>query len=396
MRDIGEFELIRAVTARFRRGLDVLVGPGDDAAVLAAADGRVVVTTDLLLEGRHFRRDWSSGEDVGHKAAAQNLADVAAMGARPTGLFLGLAAPGETELAWALALADGLAAECARAGTTVAGGDVSSADTIMLGVTALGDLGGRPPVLRSGARPGDTVVLAGSVGPSAAGLALLASGDYPLSGSDSPVPSPPTPLRTSPLRVPSGATEPAALPRGGAGSSGDHPGHDRNAAVHRDAGPEPVARGDVEAEEVAMRGWDRLVAAHRRPRPPYQLGPTLAALGARAMCDISDGLVQDIGHIAAASGVRIDLRAAALPIDEAMRSAAVHLGVDPLDWALTGGEDHALVACLPPSAPLPPGCLRIGSVLPGTGVTVGGHPLLRAGGWNHFGNPDPSPPRRPV
>ncbi|MCL9798237.1 AIR synthase related protein, partial [Frankia sp. AgKG'84/4] len=176
LRDLGEFALIRAITARFTQGRDVLVGPGDDAAVLAAADGRVVVTTDLLIEGRHFRRDWSSGTDIGHKAAAQNLADVAAMGAHPTGLFVGFAAPGELAVDWALALADGLAAECARAGASIAGGDMSSADTIMLGVTALGDLRGQAPVLRSGARAGDVVVLAGSVGNAEAGLALLVAG----------------------------------------------------------------------------------------------------------------------------------------------------------------------------------------------------------------------------
>ncbi|WP_101829661.1 thiamine-phosphate kinase [Frankia canadensis] len=309
LRDLGEFELIRQLTARFARTSDVLVGPGDDAAVLAAADGRVVVTTDLLLQGRHFRLDWSSGTDVGHKAAAQNLADVAAMGARPTGLFVGFAGPGQLDAAWALALADGLAAECARAGASVAGGDVSSADSIMLGVTALGDLAGRPPVLRSGARPGDVVVLAGPVGHAEAGLALLTAG--------------------------------------------------------RD-------------------GWEDLVAAHRRPRPPYRLGPVLAAAGATAMCDVSDGLAQDLGHIAAASGVRVEIRSAALEIGPRMRSAAAALGVDPLGWALAGGEDHSLVACLPPTVPPPAGCVPIGTVLLGDGVTVDGQPPAGPGGWNHF------------
>ncbi|MCM3885851.1 thiamine-phosphate kinase [Frankia sp. R82] len=345
LRDLGEFELIQAITARFAPTRDVLVGPGDDAAVLSAPDGRVVVTTDLLVEGRHFRRDWSSGEDVGHKAAAQNLADVAAMGARPTSLFLGLAAPGSTELGWVLSLADGLAAEGARAGTTVAGGDISSADTIMLGVTALGDLAGRAPVLRSGARPGDILVLAGTVGPAAAGLALLTAG----LGATQPEPDQP---------------EPDRLRSSGAG-----------------------------AGMLAAHGWDRLLAAHRRPRPPYPLGPALAALGARAMCDVSDGLLQDVGHLAAASGVRIDLTADALPMDDALRSAAAHLDVDPLGWVLTGGEDHALVACLPPlprTVPLPTGCRRIGSVRAGRGVTVDGQTPSGAGGWTHFGRPHSS------
>ena len=142
----------------------MLLGPGDDAAVLAAPDGRVVVTTDLLVEGRHFRRDWSSGYDIGRKAAAQNLADVAAMGACPTGLVVGLGIPADTPVDWLDALTDGMRDEGERAGASVAGGDVVRADLVVLGVTALGDLGGRPPVTRSGARPGQLVAVAGRLG----------------------------------------------------------------------------------------------------------------------------------------------------------------------------------------------------------------------------------------
>ncbi|MCM3921710.1 AIR synthase-related protein, partial [Frankia sp. AiPs1] len=138
----------------------------------------------------------------------------------------------------------------------------------------------------------------------------------------------------------------------------------------------------------ADAGWAELVTAHRRPRPPYPLGPALAAAGAHAMCDVSDGLVQDLGHIAAASGVRIDLDLAgltALAGGASLRSAAAELAVDPLDWVLAGGEDHALVACLPPSAAVPDGCERIGLVLPGSGVTLAGRPTAGRAGWNHFG-----------
>jgi thiamine-monophosphate kinase len=136
----------------------------------------VVATTDLLVEGRHFRRDWSSAFDVGCKAAAQNLADVAAMGASPTALLVGFATPGDLPVAWAEDLARGIAEECERAGAHVAGGDVSSADSIMIAITALGDLGGREPVTRSGARSGDLLAVAGRLGRSAAGLALLEAG----------------------------------------------------------------------------------------------------------------------------------------------------------------------------------------------------------------------------
>jgi thiamine-monophosphate kinase len=136
----------------------------------------VVATTDLLVEGRHFRRDWSGPFDIGVKAAAQNLADVAAMGASPTALLLGFATPGDLAVAWAEDLVRGLAEECARGGAHVVGGDVSGADSVMLAITALGDLAGRDPVTRGGAHPGDQLAIAGQLGCSAAGLAVLEAG----------------------------------------------------------------------------------------------------------------------------------------------------------------------------------------------------------------------------
>ena len=134
-------------------GPRTLVGIGDDAAVLAAPDGRVVATTDFLIEGRHFRRDWASAADVGHKAAARSLADCAAMGAEPSALLVALAAPPDLPVSWARELAEGLAAECARGGAYVIGGDTARDDHVVLAVTGLGDLAGRAPVLRSGAGP---------------------------------------------------------------------------------------------------------------------------------------------------------------------------------------------------------------------------------------------------
>ncbi len=157
-------------------GPATLLGPGDDAAVVAAPDGRVVATADVLVEGRDFRFDLSTGEDVGWKAAAQNLADVAAMGARPTGLLVSVAAPPDLDVAWLEGLVRGLAACCAGTGAGLVGGDLSSAEEVVVAVTALGDLGGRAPVLRSGARPGDVLAHAGVLGHSAAGLDLLLAG----------------------------------------------------------------------------------------------------------------------------------------------------------------------------------------------------------------------------
>jgi thiamine-monophosphate kinase len=243
-----------------------MLGPGDDAAIIGAPDGRVVVSTDLLLEGRHFRRDWSTGYDVGRKAAAQNLADVAAMGAGPTSLVVGLGLPADLPLSWLDALTDGFADECATVGASVAGGDVTRCDLVVIGVTALGDLGGRAPVLRSGARPGHVVAVAGRLGYAAAGWALLEAG--------------------------------------------------------------------VPADSGALL---EAVAGHRTPCPPYAMGPVAAELGASAMLDVSDGLLQDLGHIAEASGVRVELDPEAFPVAEPVAAAAKELGADPLEWVLTGG-----------------------------------------------------------
>ncbi|HVX70508.1 MAG TPA: thiamine-phosphate kinase [Mycobacteriales bacterium] len=180
--DLGEFGLVRRIVARLSQAADVTVGPGDDAAVVAAPDGRVVATVDVMVEGRHFRRDWSSGYDVGRRAAAASLADVVAMGARPTALLVGLSAPPNLDLTWTDALADGLQDEAALVRASVVGGDVTAADVIIVSVTALGDLGGRPPITRGGAGTGDHVVVIGRLGWAAAGLALLEAGrsDHPL------------------------------------------------------------------------------------------------------------------------------------------------------------------------------------------------------------------------
>ncbi|WP_030164400.1 thiamine-phosphate kinase [Spirillospora albida] len=299
--ELGEFRLIGRLTARLPQGPAVRLGPGDDAAVIAAPDGRVVATTDLLVEGRHFRRDWSGPYDIGRKAAAQNLADVVAMGARPTALLIGFAAPAETPVAWAERLYDGFADECRAAGASVAGGDVVAAPEITLAVTALGDLGGAAPLTRSGARPGDVVAVRGRLGFAAAGLALL------LAGRDAPA---------------------------------------------------------------------ELIEAHRRPEPPYAAGAEARSLGATALLDVSDGLVQDLGHIAAASGVAIDLDPAALPVPDI-------LGRDGRHHVLTGGEDHAFAGTFPATAALPPSWTPVGRVSAGTGVTVAGRPP-GPGGWDHF------------
>lgn len=318
----------------------MVIGPGDDAAVLQAPDGRVVATTDMLIEGRHFRRDWSSAADIGHKAAARNLADIAAMGAVPTALLVGFAGPGHLEVEWVLDLAAGIGAECSAAGAVVAGGDTSSADLVLLAITALGDLGGAEAVTRSGARPGDVVAVAGNLGSAAAGLDLLLAGVDP--------------------------------------GVGDEPGEEGGSA----------AAGSQAEVRQAIAG---LIAAHRRPRPPYAAGPAAALLGATSMIDVSDGLVADLGHVAAASGVRIDLVTSLLAAEPvarvgALRHAAAALArpEDWRRWVLTGGDDHALVATFPATVPLPQQWTPVGTVTNGHGVAVDGASWPDAGGWEHF------------
>jgi thiamine-monophosphate kinase len=176
LHDVGEFGLIDRITAGVGEAPGVLVGPGDDTALVAAPDGRVAITCDMLVEGRHFRRDWSTPIDVGRRAAAASLADVAAMGAVPTSLVVGFGAPGDLPAAWATSCAAAIREEAALAGAALVGGDVVEAPQVVISVTALGDLEGRAPVLRSGAQPGDLVAIAGRFGWAAAGLTLLSRG----------------------------------------------------------------------------------------------------------------------------------------------------------------------------------------------------------------------------
>ncbi|MFC5995220.1 thiamine-phosphate kinase [Pseudonocardia hispaniensis] len=308
--ELGEFSLIDRVTAGRPLSPGTLLGPGDDAAVVAAPDGRVVACTDVLVEGVHFRFDWSTPEQAGRKVAAANLADVAAMGAVPTALLVGLACPASTPVATLEGLADGLWAEARASGIGVVGGDVAASATLVISVTALGSLEGREPVTRAGARPGDVVALCGRIGWAAAGLAVLHRG-----------------FRS------------------------------------------PVA----------------VVGAHRVPEPPYAAGPAAALAGATAMIDVSDGLLADLGHVAEASGVLVDVHSGALEVPMRLREVASALGTDPLHWLLTGGEDHALVATFPPGGALPSGWTVIGAVREGApAVLVDGRPYAGSGGWDHF------------
>ncbi|WP_395725464.1 thiamine-phosphate kinase [Nakamurella sp.] len=305
----GEFSVIDALVARTGQPASTLLGPGDDCAVVSAPDGRVVATVDVLVDGVHFRTDWATGEQIGRRAALASLADVAAMGASPTALLVGLSAPGETPIELVMDIGRGLDAEASRAGAGIVGGDITRSPVLTISVTALGDLAGREPVRRSGARVGDVVAVNGRLGWAAAGLAVLSRG----------------------------FRSPAAL-----------------------------------------------VGAYRVPEPPLAAGVAGAQAGATAMIDVSDGLVADLGHIADESGVGIEVATRSLPVHDRLTEVASALGRDPMQWVLTGGDDHALAATFPPGRAPSGDWVVIGVVREGSGVLVDGTLWDSAGGWDHF------------
>lgn len=307
--EIGEFEAIARILRdrSTEQHPNVLLGPGDDAAVIAASDRCIVASTDLFVAGEHFRQDWCSADDVGHRAAAAAMADVVAMGAKPTAVLLGIGCPADTPMDWLTECAAGFGQEAAGVNAVVAGGDLSQSSVLTLAVTALGELAGREPVTRSGAKSGDIVAYAGRLGWAAAGLAVLTRG---------------------------------------------------------------------------FRSPTSVVAAYRRPEVPYTAGRLAAEQQASAMCDVSDGLVADLGHIAQASKVSIDIDTSLFEIPQKLRDVGEALGIDPLHLALTGGDDCALVATFPALLP-PEGWHHIGHVGEGSGVLVDGKEYSD-GGWQHF------------
>lgn len=338
------------------------LGPGDDCAVFDQTDGRTVVTVDTQTQGQDYLLEYpcgyvTSGFDLGWKSAAQNLADVAAMGGTPTGLVISLTLPPTTPLDLTRSMARGYCAAIRALGAqqcTVGGGDVGSGTELSATVAAFGLVdrapettvpspqtprAGTAPVLRSGAEPGDVVVLAGTVGRAAAGLELLLN-----EKSD-----PPTRYELEP--------ESSSIPWAAPSS-------------------EPAA----------------LAASQLRPLPPLALGPTLARAGATAMIDVSDGLLRDAERVARASGVAIDIDSTRLgPLVKPLERAAGILGSDPLDWVLSGGEDHGILGCVPSTAQLPDGVIAIGSCgekedrAPWVGVD--GRSRDRRG-WDHFAAKD--------
>lgn len=271
---MGEFELLAKLRERLPpAGPRLRVGSGDDAAVTVPG-GATATSVDAVVDGVHFRREWSSPMQIGAKALAVALSDLAAMGAEPGEAYVTLGIPTDLDESDCLALLDGMAALAAETGTAIAGGDVTRSPVLSLALTVVGHAPSPDDfVTRAGAQPGDALAVTGKLGAAAAGLLLL---------------------------------------------GGDVPGTS-----------------------------EELVARQLEPRPRLGAGQALAAGGATAMIDVSDGLGGDAGHLAEASGAGLRIEAEALPVAPGVDEVAAAAGRDPLELAVGGGEDYELLVTLP-------------------------------------------------
>lgn len=346
---LGEAGILARLLTHVPGGDRVEVGPGDDAAVVTLPGNRLVITTDTMVEGYDFLAGTTCARWIGHKAAVQNLADVAAMGARPIALVAAVSTPACTPAEWFEQVTAGLTRRAGEDGAQLVGGDLGRADRPTLTITAVGALrDGEPAVLRSGARPGDVLAIGSpALGRSAAGLAVVLSGT---------------------VRVDGDGTVHIAQ-----GTDGTLPASSPHATTPSD--PALLTR---------LRG---LVAWHNAPDPDLTLGWT-GGREATAMMDLSDGLVRDGGRIASASGVQVDLDPVALGGDvDALTPLATMLGADPWDWVLHGGEEHAMLATFVPGT-VPEGFRVIGAIreqadLSAPRVLLDGQPVLGEG-FDHF------------
>lgn len=317
---VGEFGVIdqlQEIAAQAATDLDLpalVVGTGDDAAVIPSRNTPWAISVDMFVEDRHFRTDWSSAIDIGRRCAAAAMADICAMGTTPTDLVVGLAFPPDTSMSFVRELFTGLTTEAAIAGARVVGGDLSASDKIVVSVTALGSAPKKGLLTRSGAQAGDVVAVCGVMGRAAAGLRVLQRG---------------------------------------------------------------------------LRSPRILVDAFRYPTIDYTAGVRARDAGARAMADISDGLIADLRHIAQSSNVGVNIDSVALEVTDDLVSAGSAFGLDPVEWVTTGGDDHALVATFPADATLPAGFRPIGMVMKlgpdeHPVVTVDGIGVDGSGGFTHF------------
>jgi thiamine-monophosphate kinase len=302
----GEFDRIRAIVARL--GGSAARDIGDDCAVIPDGPGTLVVSTDLSVEGVHFRTEWLTLEEIGWRCAAGALSDLAAQGAGAVGLVASVGVPKGSADDAVVQLMGGVGDAVRAAGGLVLGGDLSSAPTWLVDITVFGRA--ERPVRRNGARPGDSVWVSGTLGGARAALTAWQRGE------------------------------------------------------------EPVAEAR---------------AAFARPIPRIALGQRLAAVGASAMIDLSDGLSGDAPHLAAASGVELVIDLERLPLHPSVPDHS------PLA-AAKGGEDYELLVTLP--AAVDPTLIasetgipltRIGTVGAGQGTRLLLHGIPQAlGGFDHF------------
>ena len=338
----------------------IFLGIGDDAALLDLPPGEALVTSvDTLVEGVHYPED-TFPEDVGYRALAVAASDLAAMGATPLACTLALTLPAVDEL-WLQAFSEGLARACAAFHLPLAGGDTTRGPATVITLQVFGACPADAALRRDGARPGDQVCVSGTVGDAAAALAILEERWHP------------------------------AWPAAGAGEAGDGTGSAATRfpdtasvdaasvdAASIDAASVDATAADAAAADAAADTAEALLARFNRPTPRLALGEGLRGVASAAI-DVSDGLLADLGHIAAASGVAIALDSAALPLSPALAAA----GEQGRSWALGGGDDYELAFTLPPGAAVPEGCTRIGEVREGTGLSVDGEPA-DASGYRHF------------
>jgi thiamine-monophosphate kinase len=316
---IGEFGLID----RLRRRLPpfdatVVIGPGDDAAAVRPAAGRLaLLTADVLVEHVHFDRSIHGFEDIGWRAMAANISDIAAMGGRPGHALVSICLPDEITVAQVERIYRGMGAAARQYGCDIIGGDTTSSPRdVIVSIALTGEVAGRELVTRKEARVGDLIAVTGQLGGSQAGLAMLRSLRGERSGS---------------------------------------------------AAPPPVRR------------WNRVRRRHLRPHPRLRAARELIRTGCvHAMIDVSDGLAGDLRHIADESGVGAEIEQDKIPIDDQTRWAAEYLGGSALEFALSGGEDFELLFTV--AADTAPDVLDRAAGKAGLAVTVIGRIRPRRGG----------------
>ena len=309
-----ELSLIEAIAAEIGpaggrvgpAGGRVLRGIGDDAAVVRAR-GVCVTSVDAMIEGVHFRlsNGWMTPAEVGWRALAAALSDLAAMGAEPGEAYLMLGLPvGFTE-GQALELVRGAHRLAEATGTAIVGGDVVAAPVLTVSVTAVGWADSEDELVgRDAARPGDLIGVTGRLGGAGAGLAVL-----------------------------EGRAEPER--RAGAEQTGGRAGAERRAGAEQTGG-----RAGTQAQTPLAR--------LRQPVPRLAEGRALAQAGAHAMIDLSDGIATDAGHVGRASGVRLSIDLPALPLEAGVAEIAAQLGLPPWQLAAGSGEDYELCFCVAP------------------------------------------------